>query len=382
MAVNFTIGGKLLYPLTSPPPKPEPKPDPKLIDKVVSYGDREVIVTVPFPDSIEMIVVLRNEHHIAPDTSFKSKKIISIQLDQEIQKQLVLASVEKPAWITGGAYPNGKKADFRVAYDPAHPLHNGRVFLNRQLADDLPYWTMRVEFSASKAGTCGLVQLTAAIEHILPMFHVEKLLGDFQLSRVDAAIDCIGVTPIDLIAHIPKPGKRMVYIGDHGKPESVYCYAEKKQPNVPPKSYSYKTTGPLRMLLYERRDYLLQMKQPPTYGNCPVTRIEVPMRWKKNRPLLTDISLIKNLFQGRRVAYAAAVANMASKGWQQYCMAALGAGTSGAMFTWVPGPGGKYEKAYLTSAGDLVDPLNWEKWDVGLEQAGIAALIQKAFAQS
>ena len=151
-----------------------------------------------------------------------------------------------------------------------------------------------VEFSPSKAGPAGLVKLIAALDHVLLLFDIDKVLADARVSRIDAAIDLIGANPIDLIAHIKKPGKRLVYVGAQGHPETFYLYERRKPLKNPPSSWSVKTTGPLRLKLYERRDYHRQLKLPPPYGPSPVTRAEVEMRWTKSRPLFSDLFSLKN----------------------------------------------------------------------------------------
>jgi hypothetical protein len=61
--VRLTSGGKLLFPLTSPPPKP----DENLIAKIVTYDDREITVTVPFPDTLELVAEVVNDLLQVPD---------------------------------------------------------------------------------------------------------------------------------------------------------------------------------------------------------------------------------------------------------------------------------------------------------------------------
>ena len=80
MAVNIQTGGKLLFPLTSRPAKPIPHPPVKLIAKTVSYGDRDIIVTIPFPDTIELVAVITNEVLAVPDWSGKSVKMAYSEL--------------------------------------------------------------------------------------------------------------------------------------------------------------------------------------------------------------------------------------------------------------------------------------------------------------
>ena len=380
MAVKLTSGGKPLSPLTSPPPKPIPAPDPKLVAKAVSYEDREIIVTVPFPDSIELVAGVTNDILDVPDMSGKSAKLMYKELDQDIQQSLFEIATSLPPFVSGGVNTTKTLAEFFIVYDAVQPLNRARLLLWRSQKDDFGSWSIRFEFSASKAGPLGLVKLTAALEAVLPFLDITKLVQAFRVARIDAAIDCIGATPLDLIAHIPKPGKRMVFVGAHGRPESVYFYELKKPLKMPPKKFSVSTRGPLRLTLYERRAYHLQRLIEPPYGPSPVTRAEVSLRWTKERPFLSALADINNLFAGRRVAYAAAVTPGHRKEWRRFCLAALGSGASGSLFSWLPGPGVKFAKAYAECEGDLIDPSCWTRWEDGLLTTGLMNWIKVAEA--
>lgn len=378
MAVKLTSGAKALFPLTSPPPKPTPEPDKALIAKVVSYGDREIIVTIPFPDSIELVAGITNDILDVPDLSGKSAKLMYSELDLDIQQSLVEIAMILPSFVKGGVNLNKTKAEFFIQYDAVQPLNKGRLLLWRTKKDDFGSWSVRLEFSPAKAGAAGLQKLIEGIEAALPFLSSAKLLQSFRIARLDGAIDCIGASPLDLIAHVLKPGKRMVFVGDHGRPESVYFFERKEPLKKPPANLSVRTWGPQRLTLYERRDYHLQLLMQPPYGPCPVTRAEVTGRWTKNRPLLSQIASVPNLFVGRRVAYAAAVLTGQPKRWRQFCLAAFGGGVEKSLWSWIPGSGLKFAKAYSKCPGDLIDALCWDRWLDGLNATGLTNWIKVA----
>lgn len=172
----------------------------------------------------------------------------------------------------------------------------------------------------------------------------------------------------------------MVYIGSHGRPESVYFYQAKAPLNKPPSKLGVKTTGPHRLTLYERRDYHLQLALQPPYGPCPVTRAEVSKRWTKKRPPLAKLADIENLFAGRRLAYAAAVPVSNGRTWKQFCLAAFGGGTHMSLNSWIPGPGVQLAKAYADCAGDLVADDCWNRWSDGITATGLMDWIKSLSA--
>ena len=376
MAVKLTSGGKSVFPLTSPPPKPIPLPDEALIAKVVTYADREITVTVPFPDTLELVAEVVNDLLEFPDQSGKTAKAIYIELDIEIQSWLVEIAMNPPSGVTAHVNPkNPTWAKFHIAYDENQPLNRAHLALSRKGGESYASWRLKFEFSPFKAGPVGLLKLIAGLEAVLPFMSVPKLIGAFSVARVDAAIDLIGATPLDLIAHIPKPGKRLVYVGSHGRPETVYFYELKSPLKSPPKRLGVQTFGPNRLKLYERRDYQLQLLLQPPYGPSPVTRAEVTMRWTKTRPLLSSLAELDNLFLGRRVAYAAAIPVGDPRAWRKFCLAAFGGGVDKSLYSWLPGPGAKFAKAYANCVGDLIDQTCWVGWWEGIKSTGLDAWV-------
>ena len=71
MPVAITPPGTLgAFPLTSPPSvKDEPKLEDNLLAKVMTYTDRKVWVTHPFPDTLELVAPITNDMQFVPDQS-------------------------------------------------------------------------------------------------------------------------------------------------------------------------------------------------------------------------------------------------------------------------------------------------------------------------
>ena len=375
--MQLTSGQKLVYPLTSPPAKPSPHPAPELIAKTVEYADRSIVVTIPFPDSIELITDVTNAMSLAPNTQGGSAKAIYSDIDADL-KQYVEGLMNGQVFFSPkpkitGVSAQKHKAVFSLAYQDDEPLHRAFLTLQRRIGPDYPIWSIRLEFSVSKAGPEGLVKLTALMDDALPL-SISQVIAAFVVSRVDAAIDCIGAEPIDLIAHIKKQGKRLTYVGDAGRPETVYLYEKKPPLKNPPGKLGIKTTGPARLKLYERRAYLSQFSLPSAYGQCPVTRAEVQMRWTKGRPSLGKLLTLKNLYQHVSVAYAPPVGDN-SRSWRQFCLAASGGGVSAATTAFFPGNGFTARRLYQSSTGDLIDKSCWERWEDGVALYGLKTWV-------
>lgn len=250
--------------------------------------------------------------------------------------------------------------------------------LSRRPGDDFGIWSAKLEFNPSKARAQGLKKIIEEIEDTVAFLNLDALIGAFKIARLDAAIDCIGAHPLDLIAHIPKKGKRLMYSGHDGRPESIFLYERKPALSKPPSQLGVRTTGPLRLTLYERRSYHRQLKLPPPYGDCPVTRVEVTRRWNKGRPHLSALGEISNLFEGRRVAYAAILPVKDKARWQSFCEASVGLGPMAVAEDWIMKGGLKYAKSYLECEGNLVDPAAWSEWQRGVEITGLTAWVTAA----
>lgn len=385
MSVKVSQGASL-YSLTSPPDHPDPFPASEWIAETVAYADREILVTVPFPDTIELVANVLNEHLASPYETGGVAEIYTA-IDNDLHQQLKAMKLDgetlsqlKPTVKLG---PNAA-ATFRLKYDDANNLNVADLTLRRSPQPELGYgtWSIRLEFSPSKVGPAGLVKLTAWFDDVLP-FTFAKVVKDWRVARIDAAIDLIGAFPIDLIAQVKSPGKRLVYVGESGLPETVYLYERKKPLTKPPASISYNTLGTLRLKLYERRDYCQQLMMPTPYGDCPVTRVEILQGWRKSRPKLADLADIKNLLQERRVTYAAALGmnDKSPKRWLNFCLAAFGAGVAAAQQKHSIAQGLKFRGRYTDCIGDLVFDSRWEHWGRGLKLTGLAGWIAEAKSQ-
>lgn len=388
MPVKLISGGKLVPSLTSPPEHPDPYPPDELIAKKISYGDRDVLVTVPFPDTIELTTDVYNHHLMEPYATGGSAKWIYTQIDKDMIRWVkgyhTGETVFEPA---PKARKDGSKAVYRIPYDPDQPLHVAHLEFWRSAGDNYPVWKLKLNFSASKAGSAGLLQLTSRLDNALPLV-IDKVLGTMLVRRIDPAIDIIGAEPLDLIAHVPKPGKRMIYVGDHGRPESVYLYEKKAALKKPPTKLKKRTTGPLRLKLYERMSYQLQLLLEPPYGPCPVTRAEVECVWDQaaQRPPLAELADLKNQFVDRRVAYAATAAgplpSKSAQDWVRFCLAAFGGGIRKSQSKSSLAQGLKFRSYYENCAGDLIDEDAWHRWVDGIAYTGLSDWIERAKANS
>lgn len=376
MAVAITpSGAAAAFPLTSTPAKPEPQPEEALIAKVMSYADRTVWVTHPQPDTIVLKAPILNEVLEVPDQSGKTAKEIYAQLDEEISHHLTWPAAEPVQKVKLIAHekPN-RTALYRI---PCGPHHSAYLRLARTPGPDFGSWRVELEFSPANVGPAGLDAIEEGLEIVAGFLNFDRLLSACQVARLDVAIDCIGLRPLDLICHIPKPGKRNIYVGDDAGVETIYLH-QRKAPATNPKPAGWNTLGTLRATVYERRAQFLQLGWLPPFGPCPVTRIEVRKRWNNKRPWFSDLGGIENMFAGRRFAYAAEVPVKPSNAWREFCLLVFAQGIERTTYEPLRGQHIGMAKRYENCVGDLVDESSWIGWGLGLEICGLAEWIARA----
>lgn len=357
----------------------------------MSYGDRNILITVPFPDTVVLVTDVMNQHLSSPFEAGAGTELwIYGQIDEQLTEWVEGFKTGQSVFHPTPSVSLGarRKAVFKLSYDPGQPLFAAYLTLTRTPAyGEIGSWSVKLEFSASKAGPTGLAKLTSLMSDAT-FLNVDKLLGTMRVRRIDAAIDLIGAEPLDVIAHIKKPGKRLVYVGDHGRPESVYLYEKKPPLKQPPQKLAKRTVGPLRLKLYERQSYFEQLKLDPPYGPCPITRAETESEWdsKKQQPKLADLADLKNQFSGRSVSYAGGCLGQGSSNqrsaWVQFCLAAFGAGVIKSQAKSPLAQGLRFRKLYENAAGDLIADTAWSRWGDGLALTGLSDWVQRAKANA
>lgn len=365
------------FPLTSPPSvKKEPKLEDNLLAKVMTYTDRRVWLTHPFPDTLELVASVTNDIQFMPDLSGSSAKKTYTDLD-EILLGLITAPLPKGCGVERVKLIAPPKpyvmAMFGIDYAPHQRAH---FTLRQTLGMDFPVWKARLEFSPSRAGPQGLKAIEEGIDVVAGALDFDRLLGAFRIARMDAAIDCIGAYPLDLAARVAKEGKRHTYSSPGIGPESVYIHKATPLPLAGGKPS--KPLGQLLLTLYERRSQYVQKGWPPPYGDWPVTRAEVRRRWSNHRPSFHKLADLTNPFQGRHVAYAPALLIKKQLQWRDFCLEAFIGGPAYAeqsRFTpsWL-----NMAKLYRSFSADLIDEASWAGWHHGVVSTGMASWIDRA----
>ena len=364
------------FPLTSPPKPPEPEPPSEWIAHILDLSDRKIWITWPFPDRIELVTDLTPELSISPDQSGKSAKVALGEFDHDLQDYLAHMPMTLGTVSLPDLYPPTapSKAVFSIYLNDEHSGPKARVEFTRRKAKEQNFhvWRLKLSFNPFKMGQSGMHAVSAALEDtVAPMLDLQKLKQAFHVTRLDIAIDCIGARPIDLIYSIPKAGKRMVFFSDEGLPESAYFFQHKPMPAEPPKSSNYKTVGPHRLTAYERSAMQRQFGRETTYGDCPVTRLEIVRKWKSQNPTLATLNEFKNPLKDYRVGYAAADDYVTSQRWRDFCYRSFVTGPvppDGLILTDGDIP---LQTRYKKFFGTVLKPDDWTGWPKGTSLTGL-----------
>ena len=301
MPVTLTHGTEA----SNKPPVPTPGPEEYPVHLTFSDG-REVWVSAPKPDRISLIAPLRHAH------------FLPMPAGEEQFKEL----------ITGLSWSLATKGGSTTLVDTQFSQHDKVYEKVRLFAGDREAsifvqfirpkngktpqpWKLKLEFNPRKLGHAGFKALTDDLSYA-KTFRIDRFLADCRLTRLDVAVDIIGVAVSEVVASVPVPGKRTFYVGDDGSLETIQFHRnnpppkQKFSPDGEPKKVP-RSTDPLGQVvakLYDRVRERAAVLQPAPFGQAPVTRAELIKRWKGNGPYLVQLPGYKNLLTELSAGYA------------------------------------------------------------------------------
>ncbi|MFK4003837.1 hypothetical protein [Qipengyuania sp. NPDC077563] len=370
MPVQLNQPGKLTsFPLTSPLEEVKKNLGEDWIASLYYYGDRQIVITVPFPDTIRLTGDLLNEDLDVPDHSGKSVFAVYHELDLALL-QFIASFPADPS--------NGIEAEKQTKYELNVLLkdggeHLGWASLRRRKGKDFGVWSFTLQFSPFKVGSERLPMLIDRLEDAFCMFDIVKLISRLPVSRCDVAIDMYGLRPFDLVLSMNGAGKSCVWENkDHH--ETLYLYAPKAYPIQKPKHGSYKARGPLLARVYDRSAHAKWHKLPETAGGIPVTRFEVPRAWKSYRPSLALLKNVNNMLEGLGAGFAWPGDLGTNERWRRIHRARFPIRPKWSELGFPVAEGIKLNQLYDNFPKDLVSANSWSRWSDGLSLTGINTL--------
>lgn len=367
MAVKLEQAGqKQSFPLTSPP-KPYALDSLEWIDREINFTDRKLGITHPFPDKIDLIAPISLESHCVPDVSAKSVHQKAQELDQDIRLHLKSFPAVDGIHLSKLWPPyDPQRAVVRLTEGSCHLAH---IEIWRKKGSSFWSWFFKLSFNPRKLGPEGLDQLGEKFELAFGFLRLGVLLQTSELSRLDATVDVIGASPIDLIARIPSQGKNITY----SSPAAIetILFHEAKQAT----SKSLKTVGPQRLKIYDRIARQKVIEQVPDFASERITRLEVTRRWKSHRPTLAKLLTVKNLFSKIEVAYANRDDLVTSRLWREVVERAILHGIDGFAIEAPIARRLQLTSIYKSIAPDILSAASWDGWETGVELTGLKTWV-------
>ncbi|TPQ31525.1 hypothetical protein C2U70_23795 [Bradyrhizobium guangdongense] len=151
--------------------------------------------------------------------------------------------------------------------------------------------TLRLEFNPTGLGKSGIAFLKGQLEAlVLNGLSFTEVIGNGKVSRLDVAVDIVGVNLADLLVTVSTGGKQHWYISEGGKPETGYFGIKSGDKNAKWKAYNKRQ---------QVKDTSVAPVQP-AYGGLSHTRIEYG--YAPGKPLSKLLNLT-NRFADISVAY-------------------------------------------------------------------------------
>lgn len=360
------------------PPAPIPIPASPLFKAQKLSDGRQIWLSAPQPDRLSFVIPI-------------SPYVYAQSIEQSVSGPEFLlgfvAHMLNPPWpieaLKGTKYVYGstKIEDWRCSR-LTFGKRESVVHFSRYKHSNLGL-TLRLDMNPRKLGADGFKQLVTLMS---PWFDISRVAKAARVTRLDIAVDIVGLWVGEVIALHKRQGQRVQYIGKDGLLETVYIN-QKQSPHKPKydewgvekaQALKYPAGKPL-LKIYDRVREREKYGKPPPFGEAPVTRIElVRGNFKKLR--LEGLSSLKDQLAEVRAGYGPSQSNVMPKVWRRFwALARTELSPDAADLLDLPPKVAKaFEKSLRVPAPDLVSPkATWTAWQVALASTGLIALVDQ-----
>jgi hypothetical protein len=221
--------------------------------------------------------------------------------------------------------------------------------------------TLRLEFNPTALGKPGIAFLKTQLEAlVMNGLSFKDIIANGKVTRVDIAVDIVGVHLADLLVKTMTGGKQHWYLSDEGKPETGYLAIKQSDKNA-------------KWTAYNKRQQLKDSPNPPAtqaYGGLSRTRIEYRATPMKAFPALGSL---KNPFTEISLAYPNAPKGVKPYAWTFFIDSCVRRGQAAALAML---PDGKlrnsYQKSLDAAHASFWRPGKiWEAWPDALHNSGV-----------
>lgn len=230
-----------------------------------------------------------------------------------------------------------------------------------------PY--LRLEFNPRKLGPKGANTLLKILNDPAGPFNGKAVLQEARVTRLDVAVDILGVQTDDLLVTHGKERQRSLYLGTDGLLETVLLHG---------KHTKTKPAGAVLAMVYDRVRERAKRGKPPPYGPSPVSRLEVVKKLKAPGNNLAKLGCISDPFGEVRLAYVMDQQATPPSWWLQYVGLRRSKSHAAAVEMLGLGPlaAEAFKNAFDAPTKCLVEKTTtFEGWSQGLAWTGLKLLI-------
>lgn len=373
MTVTYTDEFK--FPITS---APIPIPDPELYQEKTLADGRQVWISAPLPDRLRIVIPISKwvySKHISPEVS------VAAFFEKFVEH------VTSPPLMVAEVFGESKYS-FQAKEWRSTTLvfgkRDSRVYFSRVKEKGLGL-SIRLDMNPRKLGLLGCKHLRQFLE---TLFDLPGLLLSARVRRLDVAVDVVGLSVVETVAHHKQQAKRSLYVGADGQVETVYIHKKAsptkmpKDPDSPEKpTLPNKPAGEVLARIYDRVKFSAVLGKDAPFCNAPVTRIElVKSRFydKNENARLGKLPTMTNPLVELRAGYVGSQVKSMQAKWWAYVAAckACAPEQAAAILHLSPEVAAQFEQALAVPNPDLLEPVStWKRWEVGLVQTGLMQLL-------
>jgi hypothetical protein len=341
---------------------PKPKPPYEWYPTSITLCDGKLLrISIPMPDRIAMVIDITNAifgknaplNLSVPDwVQHTGKYLTSGQYEAEVAEQKLYGT-----WYSVVSLRMGQRDSYvRFQFTKAKAKSPAKL---------------RIEMNPRKLGPEGVDTFLTILKDPNGPFNAKTLLQWAHVTRLDIAVDIVGLRPDELVIHHPQERQRQLYVGTNGDLETLYLHKKGKK------------AGPGRAVVtvYDRvRERVAKGKLPP-FGPAPVTRIEITKRLNAPKNSLAHVASMPDPYGPMRVGYFASQFAGSLAWWKQYIEVRRACShlDAAALLGLSPSTAKAFASAYQVPHPELIaQGLNWHGWKHGLKLTGLQLLIDTA----
>lgn len=381
MGVRFRFGKG---PPSNKPPPPEPPPHPSRYPIQLQDNDGEPFwVSLPQPDMISLVGEVRHEHF-----NDSCKSISLEELAPSLTSWLSAAGASDPLVKIGKTGFIKKSGVYRSVvwlFGTEKPVAINFSFGSSPL-QDVAHW-FRIEFNPMKLGQEGIYDLVESLHEASgKTFRVGKFLKSSRVTRIDVAVDIIGLSVPEIILTAKAEGKRVHYHGSDGVLETVYVHKKSPKPKNEDAKPSRSRLGPQIVSVYDKRREIISSGGVPDFDGCAITRVEVrKTRFGNVKVQLVLLDKLKDPLLDIGVGQVRSASPDGGWQWLEYVEMRRGSGHDWAckLMNLSVKDGDQLQKTFKNHPKDVLTPAAvWPFWSQGLEVTGLRFLMDAAEAES